>query len=380
VAWLGGDHNDTSYISQPVNLSTPATLRLWYWIGSEDVCGYDYGSVKVNSNIIYYWNLCASTNTGAWVMLDLDLSAYTGQVVTLSIQVDTDDSLISNLFIDDMSLIAPIISGNVGIADATVNYTGGSTNADGSGNYSFGVPLGWSGTVTPSKACYAFDPPNRPYSNVLSDQTNQNYTAAFQPTLTITGNTGVAGVTLSYFDGTPKTVISDNNGIYTITVPCNWSGTVTPSRTGFSFVPASKSYTNLGATQSGQNYVASWVGGITITSDQNVVAVGRPHIGSEVASYGGFTSGSLSAYVPMLFKTAFGSYDSALYVQNVHASNTANIMIKYYDSNGVLNCTKTDTLASLSSKGYWLPAVTCDSGSLPAGWVGGVVVTSDQPI
>ena len=124
----------------------------------------------------------------------------------------------------------------------------------------------------------------------------------------------------------------------------------------------------------------SWMGGVSISSDKNVVAVGRLHIGEEIASYGSFASGSLTAYVPMLFKDAFGSYDSALYVQNVHASNTANITIKYYDSSGILSCTKADTIAPLSSKGYWVPSAACDTGSLPAGWAGGVVVTSNQPI
>jgi len=124
-----------------------------------------------------------------------------------------------------------------------------------------------------------------------------------------------------------------------------------------------------------------WVGGVSIASDKNVVAVGRPHVGNEIASYDGFNTGSTTAYVPMLFKDAFGgSYDSALYIQNVHATNTANVTIKYYDNNGVLNCTKADTLAPLASKGYWLPSVTCDSGSLPAGWTGGVVVVASQPI
>ena len=127
---------------------------------------------------------------------------------------------------------------------------------------------------------------------------------------------------------------------------------------------------------------AGWIGGISISSNKNVVAVGRPHVGSEIASYGGFASGSLTSYVPMLFKGAFGSYDSALYVQNVHASNTASITIKYYDSNGVLSCTKNDTIAPLASKGYWVPAATgtCDTGSLPAGWAGGALITSNQPI
>jgi hypothetical protein len=41
------------------------------------------------------------------------------------------------------------------------------------------VPSGWSGTVTPSNACYTFNPPNRIYSNVTANQTAQNYTATF---------------------------------------------------------------------------------------------------------------------------------------------------------------------------------------------------------
>ncbi|MGE5375660.1 MAG: hypothetical protein ACM3XO_11445 [Bacteroidota bacterium] len=198
--------------------------------------------------------------------------------------------------------------------------------------------------------------------------------------VSISGNTGTGWVTLSYTDGTPKTAAADANGNYSFTVSYGWSGTVTPSRTGFTFSPASKTYNNVTADQTSQNYTAGWVGGVSVTSDKNIVTVARPHIGAEVASYDGFATGSLTSYVPMLFKKAYGTYDSALYVQNVHASNTANITIKYYNSNGGLDCTRNDIIAPLSSKGYWVPTETCTTGSLPNGWVGGAVVTSDQPI
>src|ERR1041385_313743 len=46
---------------------------------------------------------------------------------------------------------------------------------------------------------------------------------------TITGNVGVPAATLNYIDGTPKTVLSNSSGNYTIAVPSGWSGTVTPS-------------------------------------------------------------------------------------------------------------------------------------------------------
>jgi hypothetical protein len=121
-----------------------------------------------------------------------------------------------------------------------------------------------------------------------------------------------------------------------------------------------------------------WVGGVSISSDKNIVSVGRPHIGSEIASYDGFSAGAHTAYVPMLFKNAFGgSYDSALYIQNVDSA-LATISIAYYDSTGALTCTTPDTIAPLASKGYWLPGlpVSC----LPDGWVGGAVITSDKNI
>jgi uncharacterized repeat protein (TIGR01451 family) len=70
-----------------------------------------------------------------------------------------------------------MISGNAGVASATITYTGGSTASDGTGFYSFIVLSGWSGTVTPTKTGYTFNPTNRPYTNVMAPQTNQDYIA-----------------------------------------------------------------------------------------------------------------------------------------------------------------------------------------------------------
>ena len=63
--------------------------------------------------------------------------------------------------------------------------------------------------------------------------------------VTISGNAGVAGATLSYTDGTPKTATADGSGLYSLQVSYNWSGTVTPSKAGYSFLPAVKTYTNV---------------------------------------------------------------------------------------------------------------------------------------
>ena len=45
----------------------------------------------------------------------------------------------------------------------------------------------------------------------------------------------------------------------------------------------------------------------------DIVAVGRPHVGTQVTTYPGIGSGGNNLYLPMLFKNAFGgSYNSAL--------------------------------------------------------------------
>jgi hypothetical protein len=91
--------------------------------------------------------------------------------------------------------------------------------------------------------------------------TGSNYTMTYVgATLTInpkiTGNAGVGGATLKYNDGGLKTATANASGGYSLVVSYGWSGTVTPSRLGYSFLPASKTYTNVTANQLGQNYAA----------------------------------------------------------------------------------------------------------------------------
>ena len=180
------------------------------------------------------------------------------------------------------AIVSYTISGNVGVAGATLNYTNGTpqtATSDSNGNYSFLVPSGWSGTVTPAKAGYSFSPPNRLYSSVASNQTGQNYTATFI-TYTISGTTGIGGVTLVYTNfanGAQSFVQSNGSGNYSLTVPMGWNGSVTPNLPGRSFSPASKSYGNVQANQTGQNYTSSVCASCY---DKDTVGVFRPTNGA----------------------------------------------------------------------------------------------------
>jgi M6 family metalloprotease-like protein len=104
AVWLGGDYNDTSSISQTVMIPAGRSqLHFWYWIGSEDVCGYDYFRVYADATLVGSWDLCSTTTTSGWTKTSIDLSALAGSSKEIKFAVITDGSLNSNLFLDDVS-------------------------------------------------------------------------------------------------------------------------------------------------------------------------------------------------------------------------------------------------------------------------------------
>jgi hypothetical protein len=131
------------------------------------------------------------------------------------------------------------ISGDVGVGGATLSYTDGTlktVTSQGDGSYSLSVSSNWSGTVTPTHPCYSFNPLNRPYSNVTSNQTVQNYTPTFNnaPVCAVTvgvfrpgsgllylknsNTTGFADVAINYGLGGDYPVVGDWDGDGTATI------------------------------------------------------------------------------------------------------------------------------------------------------------------
>lgn len=79
------------------------------------------------------------------------------------------------------------------------------------------------------------------------------------PFVTISGNVGAAGASLSYSDGTTNTVTADSEGNYTLRVSHGWSGSVTPSMSDYKFTPDHTDYSALTVDQPSQNYTATLV-------------------------------------------------------------------------------------------------------------------------
>ncbi len=159
------------------------------------------------------------------------------------------------------SLLSFTISGQVKtgttpVAGVTMNGLPGNPVTDASGNYSATVSRGWGGTVTPAKAGLDFSPPSRTYSNQTQPLTGEDYSATVQTVaisgrITTTGGGGLAGVTLTGLPGNPVTA---GDGSYSAAAPYNWSGTATPSKSGYVFTPSSHTYGNVVAATPNQNY------------------------------------------------------------------------------------------------------------------------------
>jgi hypothetical protein len=165
---------------------------------TEQFSGFDVASIEVSENggdFIEYLSNTAETlqdSSGGWVPKTLDLSSMAGSNVQIRFRFRTVDNIYNTypgFYVDDVNVTgiisSLIISGyikngcNVPIEGVLVdaNAGGGESITDVNGFYEVWVDYDWSGTVTPSKAYYTFDPNNRAYSNVLEDKTSQDYLA-----------------------------------------------------------------------------------------------------------------------------------------------------------------------------------------------------------
>jgi len=174
--------------------------------------------------------------------------------------------------------------------------TGGSAMTDANGDYSFAQNYGWSGTVTPVETGYTFTPANRTYLVVQTDNPGQDYAGALNyyaisGTVTLNG-AALSGVDLTFTNGVAA-VQTDGTGAYTQDVPHGWSGTATPSKTGYDFTPTSTIYANVTGPQAGQDYAAVSLSAVTVTlpNGNESWAPGTTHAVTWTAAYiGGYVT------------------------------------------------------------------------------------------
>ncbi len=113
----------------------------------------------------------------------------------------------------------------------------------------------------------------------------------------ISGNAGTGGATLSYEDGGPKSITADSSGNYSITVPMGWSGTVTPSKLGFMFSPASRTYNNVEQDITGEDYTATAVTALKLQLRSQGTYDGWILESSETSGKGGTKDGRMAGFL-----------------------------------------------------------------------------------
>lgn len=140
------------------------------------------------------------------------------------------------------------LSGTITGADGvTVTLSGDASDTqtvNSGGTYSFIVPGGGTYTITPSTQWHSFIPANKIYENLSCNQT-QDFDAK-RDTYTISGMVTDADSVMVALSGDASEVQTVNNGgRYSFSVKGGGNYTVTPSKTGYLFAPASWNFTNV---------------------------------------------------------------------------------------------------------------------------------------
>ncbi len=129
------------------------------------------------------------------------------------------------------------------------------------GSYQMALPVGWTGTLWALKDGYRMSPLLVPISALQSDLSDKDFTATPNDgaTALISGRVtdaqgqGIADVTITASNN-GGTTTTDAQGHYELIITKGWSGTVTPSKTGRTFLPVNRPYINVQEAQADQNY------------------------------------------------------------------------------------------------------------------------------
>jgi len=147
------------------------------------------------------------------------------------------------------------------------NNGGGGYVTDANGFYQVGVAYNWSGTVTPLKEGYTFEPNAISYNNVTVNK-EYNYVVTLT-TFKISGralelnlNLPLSNVSIAAENGGGQwtsrygggSCTTDANGYYTVVVDYNWSGKIVPTKYAYGFVPTSIDYNYVTTNYNNQDY------------------------------------------------------------------------------------------------------------------------------
>lgn len=240
------------------------------------------GTISANTNSSGYYTVAETAGT---YTVTPSLSGYVFN--PSSAPVTLSQSNVAQGFTAQPTISGTVTAQGQGLAGVTMtaSNSGGTTGTATGGGYSIPVNAGGSYTITPSLAGYTFSPAvSQWFTNVTQPQT-ATFTATPTAIYTITGTVTLNGNSLS---GVPVTYVlnsgpttSSTSGSYSFSVNAGGSYTVTPAAAGYTFSPASYSFSDVTSNRTQSTpFAATSVSTYTVTGI--VSANGGPLSGATV--------------------------------------------------------------------------------------------------
>ncbi|OGS19767.1 MAG: hypothetical protein A3J83_03380 [Elusimicrobia bacterium RIFOXYA2_FULL_40_6] len=235
------------------------------------------------------------------------------------------------------------------ISAVTMTLSGagsGVSTTDDTGYYDFTGLLEGNYTVMPSKTGYTFIPSSKIYSPLNSNQYVQDFEGTPPATnYNISGyiknssSAAISAVTVTLSGSDSGSIQTDASGYYLFSDLGAGNYTVTPTKTGYSFSPSSKTYPSLSAAQDNQNYTgtftSTYTAPVTYYIKGSIKDTGGTGIaGVTVALSGGVdisTATSADGSYQFLSLTSSGSY-TITPAKTGYTFTPANIIISSLDS------------------------------------------------
>ncbi|HYR28760.1 MAG TPA: pre-peptidase C-terminal domain-containing protein, partial [Thermoanaerobaculia bacterium] len=227
------------------------------------------------------------------------------------------------------------ISGSAGTVGATVTAGSASATSDSSNNYSIAGLNPGTYTVTPTKSGCTFTPASSPVTITASNVTGVNFTAnCTAPTFTISGNAGTSAATVTA--GSSSTT-SDGAGAYSMSGFVAGTYTVTPTKSGCTFAPASASVTITSAGVTA-NFTA------TCGSGDTPLTSGVPVTGQSVAlgAWKYYYSSVPAGATNLTFATTAATGDVDIYTQHNAKPTSSAWICRPYTGSGNETCSATN--------------------------------------
>ncbi len=251
------------------------------------------------------------------------------------------------------SLSGTITLNGSGLSGVTVTAGSGSATTSTSGAFTISGLAPGSYTVTPSRSGYTFSPASQSATITSSNVTGVNFTAtAVSTTYSISGNAGTSGATVT---AGSASATSDASSNYSLAALAAGTYTVTPTKTGCTFSPASQSVTVTSANVTGVNFTASCPSGdLQLTS-------GVPVTGESVAksAWKYYSIVVPSGATNLTFATTSATADIDIYTQNGAKPTSSSYICRPYSSSGNETCSATNPAAAT----WWLGVYGYAAGS-----------------